>query len=91
MRRIKVGKSYVSGVGKIIFGIGTCASTETPFISIGDLDGSYRRVGEDLDESEAEKNPMTLIYFKNIEGLQVLENMIEEVKSMLIEQDKRRR
>ena len=91
MREIKVEKSYVSGVGKISFGVGVCDSTETPFLSVGNINGKYRNVGDDLNERDVEKKPMTLIYFKNLEGLEVLEHMIKKVKLILIEQNERRR
>lgn len=81
-------KTYVAGVGKITFGSGMNTSTETPFLSISDLEFDRYSIGTDLVNSGVPEVDRTLIYFKNLEGLGVLERMIKDIKQKLKNQEK---
>ena len=85
---VKAVKTYVAGVGKITFGSGMDLNTETPFLSVSDLEYDRYAIGTDLLESGVPELNRTLIYFKNLEGLAVLEKMVKDIKKTLKNQGK---
>jgi len=82
MSKIIINKSYVSGIGKIAFGFGKSRDTETPFISVNNKN-RVDKVGADLIGVSFEEEPATIIYFKTLEGLEVLELMVKKVREHL--------
>jgi len=86
--RMEISKVYTAGVGKLAIGSGIDVNTETPFISITNLLNRRPSIGEDINGANLEEEPRTVIYFKNLESLAVLELMVKDVKKTLKLQNK---
>ena len=77
-------KTYVAGLGKIAFGVGK-DHTETPVLEITEIANESQKIGSDVT---SEIKNTTLIFFKNLEGLEVLEGAIKVIKKQLKNQQK---
>lgn len=81
---MEVNKIYVSGLGKISFGV-IKDVTETPGLIISDLIIKNKKINSDCEPKNCHNE--TIIAFKNLEGLKVLENAIKKIKKILKEQE----
>lgn len=86
--QMRICKVYTAGLGKLAIGSGVDVNTETPFISITNLLTRRVSIGEDINGANLEEEPRTVIYFKNLESLAVLEAMVKDVKRTLKHQNK---
>lgn len=85
-QQIKIMK-YVLGNGKVSITKGIVNDLDIPCITFGKLE-SQKKIGSDLMKSDELEHSVTTIYFKNLEGLKVLELMIKKVKKELKKQNK---
>lgn len=82
---MEVNKIYVSGLGKSAFGI-VHDVAETPALVISDIIGEPQKI-DSVCKDISTKNH-TLIIFKNLQGLKVLEKTIKRIKKELKQQEK---
>lgn len=82
---MEVDKIYVSGLGKSAFGVVQDVS-ETPALTISDIKGISKKINTNCSHENTENH--TLVIFKNLEGLKVLENAIKKIKKTLKQQQK---
>lgn len=82
----KVLKNYVSGLGEISFGVVKEETTKTFGITISTITIKPQKVNSDLSEKDIDD--VTVIWFKNLEGLEVLQDKIDRVRMELVEQNK---
>tara|TARA_R110000796_G_scaffold132921_1_gene248407 strand:- start:6 stop:257 length:252 start_codon:yes stop_codon:yes gene_type:complete len=78
---------YTFGNGKVAVGSGYNKITEIPCIEFSKLNDGFK-IGTDILNKNFEKTEKTIIYFKNLESLAVLETAIKKVKKLLKEQNK---
>jgi len=80
---------YVGGTGEIAFGYVINKSTNTPGIVVTKIMSEPRKISSDiLNKPEILIDENTIIYFKNLESLRVLEIMIKHVRLELKRQNK---
>jgi hypothetical protein len=80
---MKFIKSYAIGNGDVSIGIGTEKNTKTRFLSIGDIENSSFKVGDDINISDISDQDVTIIFVKNLAGFAVLERAIKRLKKEL--------
>lgn len=82
----KVVKNYISGLGEISFGKVEDERTKTFGIVISTIKSKPRKINSDIDVENIDE--ATVIWFKNLEGLEVLQDKIDRVRMELVEQNK---
>lgn len=82
---MEVDKIYVSGLGKSAFGI-VHDVAETPALIISDILGQPKKIDSGCRDIDTKNH--TLVIFKNLEGLKVLEKTIKKIKKTLKQQEK---
>lgn len=82
---MEVNKIYVSGLGKSAFGI-VHDVAETPALVISDITGEPQKIDSNCKHINTKNH--TLVIFKNLEGLKVLEKTIKRIKKELKQQEK---
>jgi hypothetical protein len=75
----------VAGMGGLAFGMGIESVTQTPFIGLSKLSKPHV-IGENCLSSESEE--VVTILFKNLESLEVLEEMCRKTRKFLKSQNK---
>jgi len=76
---------YVIGNAEVSLGAGFKKECKTPFISIARIE-QQPKIGFDLLKNPVEEIDLVVLYFKNLEGLAVLEKCIKNTKRILKEQ-----
>jgi len=82
----KVVKNYISGLGEIAFGNIEDERTKTFGITIGTIKSKPQKINSAMDVANLDET--TVIWFKNIEGLEVLQDKIDRVRMELVKQNK---
>jgi len=82
---MEVVKIYVSGLGETAFGI-VKDITKTPALIISDILGEPKKIDSICRDVDTKNH--TIIAFKNLEGLKVLEKKIKKIKKTLKQQQK---
>ena len=82
----KIVQNYISGLGQISFGMVNDWRTASFGISIGNLKCKPKKIDSDVDIKDIEE--LTVIWFKNIEGLEVLQDKVDRIRMELVEQNK---
>lgn len=78
---------YVLGNGKVAIAMGNLMELDIPYVKLSILE-NQQKIGADLLESNELEHSETMIVFKNLEGLKVLENLIKKAKKELVKQNK---
>jgi len=78
---------YVFGNAEVCVGAGYRKGCKTPFISIGRIE-QQEKIGVNLLNTKTFEEDKTVLLFKNLESLAILEKAIKNTKRILKEQNK---